>query len=304
MYLLWSVVILVMGACSSGERVGDVRHAEERPFVAHYRIETANQAIILPLRIGFDYNFTVDWGDGSQPALVTAHDDTDARHVYKTAGDYHVRIRGLMEAWGRFMVVDRWGTFKNASRNALVSVPSLGDVGLKNLEGAFYGYENLRYVGGGDTSAVTTMRSMFQGASAVVPDVSGWDTGNVNNMWAMFAQTQAAEPDMSSWNFTNVECYGYMFSGSTLSPSLYSSMLQRIVATSNKRGHELCLLVYRAGPFPPVPLKAGAAKLAPSDSDGQAARHELINREWLILDGEGLHGLPRVLDRLTPFDRL
>ena len=82
-----------------------------------------------PLRSGYNYNFTVDWGDGSSTSTVTAHDDSDRIHTYVNAGEYTVTISGLVEAW----------YFNNTGPSMLMlrQVTNLGDVGWKNLEGAF-----------------------------------------------------------------------------------------------------------------------------------------------------------------------
>ena len=65
-------------------------------FVTVWRTTSANESITLPLRSGYDYDFTVDWGDGSAEATVTAHDDSDKTHTYADAGTYTVIIDGTL----------------------------------------------------------------------------------------------------------------------------------------------------------------------------------------------------------------
>ena len=68
----------------------------------------------------------------------------------------------------------------------LLSVEELGDVGWRNLQGAFSSCQELTAVSGGNTSSVYSMLAMFEGAPAVQPDTSDWDTHQVQSMTAMF----------------------------------------------------------------------------------------------------------------------
>ena len=91
-------------------------------------------------------------GDGSATSTITAHNDPDITHTYANAGTYTVIIDGTVEAW----------YFNNrGSKNTLMEVLDLGDVGWKNLERAFYGCDNLTTFAGGDVSGVTNMSRMF-----------------------------------------------------------------------------------------------------------------------------------------------
>ena len=53
----------------------------------------------------FNYNFTVDYGDGTI-AEITSFDDEDRKHTYSTAGTYDVKITGLCEGWSFYNVGD------------------------------------------------------------------------------------------------------------------------------------------------------------------------------------------------------
>ena len=66
-----------------------------RHFNLVYRITQRNDYIAL--REGFNYGFTVDWGDGSPTSVVTSYDDPDRTHVYGTPGNHTVVITGVME---------------------------------------------------------------------------------------------------------------------------------------------------------------------------------------------------------------
>ena len=85
-------------------------------FVTTWATTSSPESITLPLRSGFSYDFTVDWGDGNSDT-ITAWDDADKTHEYATAGTYTVVITGTCEAWYfnnggsklNFRTVEWWG---------------------------------------------------------------------------------------------------------------------------------------------------------------------------------------------------
>jgi len=64
-----------------------------------------------------------------------------------------------------------------------------------------------------NTSAVTDMRQMFQGASSLssISDVSGWDTSNVTNMASVFNASGLTSLDLSNWDVSSVIYMQHMF---------------------------------------------------------------------------------------------
>ncbi|MBJ00916.1 MAG: BspA family leucine-rich repeat surface protein [Halobacteriovoraceae bacterium] len=179
-------------------------------FVSTWRVGDASfgdgdLTVTLPLRSGFNYNFTVDWGDGTT-AEVTAHDDVDIDHAYGSAGDYTIKITGTVEAW----------YFNNTGdKDKIISVQELGSVGWKNFDNAFSGCSNLTTFSGGDTSNVTDMGGMFAFAASAQPNTSGWNTSNVTDMGGMFIFAASAQPDTSGWDTSNVTTMLSMFNGAT-----------------------------------------------------------------------------------------
>ena len=197
-------------------------------YVTEWSVQ-AGEEVVLPLPEGFNYRFVVDWGDGNE-AKVNAYDDLEARHVYEQAGTYVVVISGLLEAWSFWRISD--------SRNSLIAVRNLGDVGWKSLFGAFAFCTNLTTVMGGNVDAVNDMGSMFDdavqvlvdsrdwdtaqvidmsymfaGALAAQPQVEMWDTAAVRDMNRMFAETEVADPDVSKWDVARVMRMAGMFYG-------------------------------------------------------------------------------------------
>ena len=64
-------------------------------FITEWDMPTGN--FTLPLSSQFNYNFTVDWGDGSAIQTVTVYNDANATHNYAVAGTYQIKINGLCQ---------------------------------------------------------------------------------------------------------------------------------------------------------------------------------------------------------------
>ncbi len=187
---------------------GDTKQAPSvtaSSFISVWRLSSENESITLPLRSGYNYNFTVDWGDGAS-SEITSHDDSDITHTYAESGDYTVTISGELEAW----------YFNNSgSKDKLISVTDLGNMGWINLEGAFEGCSNLRQVGGGDISNVTNMDRMFKGVTSI------------------------KKIDFSGWNFALLAKMDETFSEVTLPTGVYNTLLQRLYETSSQENFTL-----------------------------------------------------------------
>lgn len=220
-------------------------------FVSRWQISDSRQRIVLPLPRGaYFYNFTVNWGDGQHSHVMTAG-ARSASHTYRRPGTYTIEIVGEISAWS-------FADFPH-SKDQLIAVDDLGDVGWRDLSGAFANCRNLQTVVGGNTVAVTDMSELFSGAVKVKPDVgswevgqvrdlsgifagaisaepdvSDWDTSQVNNMSRAFAGASAAQPQVQNWNYARVRDMAGMFMGVTLTTELYSEMLSQLNRTSQQ----------------------------------------------------------------------
>lgn len=203
------MVATMLAACGFADRddrlVVEVDHSagEElaNAYVTEWQVQ-AGEELVLPLPEGFAYRFKVDWGDGSE-GQVNSYNATEARHVYEDGGTYVVAISGLLEAWSFWRISD--------SRDSLLAVRNLGDVGWKSLFGAFASCSNLTTVVGGNLAAVTDMGSMFDDALQALPDGRDWDTAKVIDMSYMFAGAREAQPQVAAWNTAAVRDMNRMF---------------------------------------------------------------------------------------------
>ncbi len=195
----------VFGVSKSFVLANDMNH-----FVTEWSISEPPFTFTLPLKPGLRYNFTVDWGDGSSKSEVTSFDDSDKVHTYQNIGKVTIKITGLVEGFHN--------SFDNGllHNNLLLKVLNLGNMGWKDLSHAFENNVNLTVFRGGNTSNVTNMSHMFNGATKANPDTSGWDTSRVFDMSAMFSEAARANPDTSGWDTSHVVTMGHMFSKTTL----------------------------------------------------------------------------------------
>lgn len=121
----------------------------------------AGNTIALPLVNGYGYNFTVNWGDGSAPATVTAWNDANATHTYTNAGTYRINIDGICQ----YFMVNNNLTIRAKIRKVL----QWGDPGFTNFENSFNGCYMMDYL---PTEAIidygiTSFASCFLNCNAI-----------------------------------------------------------------------------------------------------------------------------------------
>ncbi len=121
---------------------------------------TASNTLTLPLWDTKTYNFdlTVDWGDGSPVEHYMNSDLTTPEHTYSTPGTKQVTIEGLCEKLD----------FTQDERLNLTKILQWGDLGYKSFEQSFRGCHNLTTANGGTENvmnSVTNMSGMFASES-------------------------------------------------------------------------------------------------------------------------------------------
>lgn len=199
------------------------------PFIStwktdEYGVSEDNQITISTID-KLTYNYSVDWGDGTEDTNVTG----TITHTYPSNGTYTVSILGTfpaiynddetdsykiqtIEQWGDI----QWGTMEDAFKsceqlviNAL-DVPNLSQVISMNSMFA----DAVNFTGdlsNWDVSNVTDMIATFTGADAFESDLSAWDVSNVTEMQAMFSNADLFNGDISSWDVSNVTDMSFMF---------------------------------------------------------------------------------------------
>ena len=82
-----------------------------------------------------------------------------------------------------------------------------------SLAYAFYQMPSLKSVNLKDTSNVTNMSGMFDGAKSFNQPIGDWDVSNVEDMMGMFSHS-IFNNDISKWDVSNVEGMSFMFANS------------------------------------------------------------------------------------------
>ena len=208
-----------------------------RNFVTTWRTDKTRRKgssdknqISLPLVKDGEYSFAVEWGDGNLDE-INAWDDPNVVHTYEKAGLYKVQISGKITDWSfsesadsyKIIEVSNWGplAFGNTSKQffrcinlsvTAMDVPDLSKT--TSLRGAFSGCKEIQDISNlnnWNTSNITDMREMFEGARMFNSDISGWDTSNVTNMSGMFSGADSFDQNISSWCISKVEDMMTMF---------------------------------------------------------------------------------------------
>lgn len=168
----------------------------------------------------FDYDYSIDWGDGTH----TFNHTESTSHTYAQAGAYQITISGEYPAF-RFCTdnsgcdnfkidIMQWGSNEWLSMEAAFSglekftilasdTPNLSQV--NNISFMFYKATNFNSdISAWDVSSVTEMVFTFGLASSFNGDISQWDTSNVTDMGGLFYFASSFNTDISNWNTSSV----------------------------------------------------------------------------------------------------
>ena len=176
-------------------------------FISQWKTDNAGTSednqITLPLVSSGTYDFTVDWGDGSQDT-ITAHDDAAVTHTYAAAGTYTVEITGTISGW---QFAD------GGDKDKILDVSQWGDLAFGVNEGHFFGCSNLDVsaTDAPDLTGVTSLQACFRDSGIGEADLSAWDVSSVTTMSSMF-RGSAFNGDISQWDVSSVTSMSSMFS--------------------------------------------------------------------------------------------
>ena len=152
-------------------------------------IPGAPTKIVLPVS-GFENgSVTIDWGDGSPPAIVVS---ALPSHVYPS-GVFTATITGVFTRYGSTEAEVL------AANQAIIAVTQWGNNGVTDASDAFRSATHLTAVVP-PPATVTNMARMFFGASVFNQDIANWNVAAVTDMTAMFAGASAFAADLSQWN--------------------------------------------------------------------------------------------------------
>ncbi len=196
-----------------------------------------DSSIRIPTVIGENYNYTVDWGDGTVETIST---DFPPTHSYVTPGVVTISITGdfpridttddplsnnndndkllTIEQWGTIV----WSSMARAFWGAVnldvlaTDVPDLSNV--SSTSNMFTYCANLKgneSFNDWDMSQVTSIRAMFSYAISFNTDLNNWTTDQVTNMTSVFSNCTIFNGDVSSWDTGLVTNMVTMFWGAS-----------------------------------------------------------------------------------------
>jgi surface protein len=172
----------------------------------------------------------VNWGDGNSDTYTTGGQKD---HVYATEGTYIVTIVGTMTTYNGLNAahpranrivrcldwdLDGLTNITNAFRECsnLVEVPYYLPSGVTSLTSVFNGASSFNQpINVWNTSNVTNMSNMFDGASSFNQNIGGWNTSNVTSMFDMFRSASAFNQPIGGWDTSSVTSMSSMFNGAT-----------------------------------------------------------------------------------------
>ncbi|BFM13249.1 hypothetical protein R50072_34020 [Simiduia litorea] len=211
----------------------DITILQETPFITRWKTDnpgaSADDQITIKVSPDFDYDFSVDWGDGNVDNNITA----DITHTYAVAGEYVVSITGkfpqpffintfdasltdspkllAVEQWGQRSWLSMKQAFFNCVNLVINDLESPDLTFVKSMASMFTNADNLSgEMNNWNVSSVTDISNIFSGADKFNTDISNWDVSNVKNMASAFSNGSFNQ-DIGNWDVSNVTSMNSMF---------------------------------------------------------------------------------------------
>jgi surface protein len=200
------------------------------PFVTTWTVSSGDLNIILNIPGFYDYNFSINWGDGQGNTGVTQ----TISHNYSTPGTYTVEIIGVYPYFSlcespselcdnarKLSTVESWGNQKwqlmhssfKAARNFTMPATDIPDLSqVTNMSYMFSSAETFNQpLNNWDVSGVTDINNMFYGAESFNQPLSNWDVSSVTDMSSMFNFAESFNQPLNNWDVSNVTDMSFMF---------------------------------------------------------------------------------------------
>jgi len=169
---------------------------------------TSSNQIMIPLIASGEYNYIIDWGDGTTE-VVTEFDSSAMTHTYSSAGTYTVQMRGKIKGWDfnsggdkdKIIDIQKWGG---------AEVVQTGSYNLcTNLD--------ISATDAPTITGVTALNSAFAYTNIDSLDASNWDVSSLTSIFRPFDQcTNLVYLNVNNWDVSNVTSIGYFAPGTAL----------------------------------------------------------------------------------------
>ncbi|MEX0363160.1 MAG: BspA family leucine-rich repeat surface protein, partial [Allomuricauda sp.] len=292
---------------------------EKSSFVFTMETTEANESVTLGIAEGGNYNYILDWGDGTIEEVSCYN--TPPEHTYTVADIYTISVNtdGIdngafsrilwdnnpdatkvksIEQWGTI----KWGSFSNAFEGCTNMVYNATDApdleNVTSLWAMFYGCSSFNGdLSNWDVSTITSMGNMFSGASSFNGNIGNWVVENVTNMVFMFDGASTFNQDISGWDVSKVENMAVMFNGASsfnqnlgdwkiiaLAQGATMFALLNNSALTNEN-YEATLIGWSNLQGVPIGIDLGAQGLERCSAEALEAVNFLVNtKEWTIDD--------------------
>ncbi|MHA2087937.1 MAG: BspA family leucine-rich repeat surface protein, partial [Promethearchaeota archaeon] len=187
-----------------------------------------NTAYQLPIYGGGNYDFTIDWGNGTTQQITTGD---LLVYDYGVAGVYEIRITGTIEGFATFgngdpqkiINVKQWGPLKFGNSgnwfkdcyNLQITAPDIPDLtGITNCSSIFTNCEGLDFIPNieqWNVSNVTTFQAAFSGCLLFNQDLSNWDVSSSINFGSMFQACEEFNQPLDNWDMSSAQFIFSMF---------------------------------------------------------------------------------------------
>jgi surface protein len=209
----------------------------DKYFITRWKTDNEGESNSKQIKIptlGDDYNYSVDWGDGTSTIGITG----DIIHDYNIEGTYTVKING------DFPRISFSKNHEKSDAKKLVSIEQWGKIEWKSMAGSFDGCSNM--VGNSrdkpNLSKVTNMEYMFLGATKFNEDIGAWDVSSITNMLCLFGASSSFNQDIGGWNVSNVTNMVGLFFGA-------SKFNQDLTAWNVSKVTDMNSAFFKAGAF-------------------------------------------------------
>jgi surface protein len=211
----------------SYSQIGMMARKNQMPFISTWVTTGSPETVTLPLlSSGGQYDFVVDWGDGTTERITT----NSASHSYAVSGTQTIRIKGLINGWRfnnsgdnrKITDISQWGCLKGAGESAfrgcyklnVSATDPLNTDGITDFSYQFFNCTILTTldVSNWDVSSGTNFSRQFYGTSLTTLDVGNWDVSSGTDFSYQFGQLIGLSTlDVSNWDVSSGTDFSYQF---------------------------------------------------------------------------------------------
>ena len=193
-------------------------------MISSWEVTSNNLNVVFPIQ-GRAGTVVIDWGDDTRSEIASGNAKYIS-HTYLNAGIYVITVFGTIEKWS--CCEDLEECREKKACDGLLSIRSFGNVAFGRNAFAFtQKLESLPTQGTvkfyKNDAAYAFYRSSFNN------DISGWDTSSITNMSHMFQGAWAFNQPIENWNVSNVTDMSYMFAGHKY--YRYDGSIERLLPT-------------------------------------------------------------------------